>query len=89
MCIDDEIKEYVKKRNELLIIFEELDNSELLDKIVELNPWYVPSTPEIAKIGLHKMRLCVPTMPKELVERSKKWLLDRGYSLDIGKGDDK
>ena len=78
------LKNYVKKRNELLITFEELDNLELLNKIVELNPWYVPTTPEIAKIGLHKMRLYIPSMPKKLVERSKKWLLDKGYSLDIG-----
>ena len=78
------LKSYVKKRDELLLIFEELSDMELLDELVELNPYIIPSSPEIARIGLHKMRLYIPSMPKKLVERSKKWLLDKGYSLDIG-----
>ena len=78
------LKNYVKKRDELLLIFEELSDMELLDELVELNPYNIPSSPEIARIGLHKMRLYIPSMPKKLVERSKKWLLDKGYSLDIG-----
>ena len=78
------LKSYVKKRDELLLIFEELSDMELLDELVELNPYNIPSSPEIARIGLHKMRLYIPSMPKKLVERSKKWLLDKGYSLDIG-----
>ena len=78
------LKNYVKKRDELLLIFEELSDMELLDELVELNPYNIPSSPEIARIGLHKMRLYISSMPKELVERSKKWLLDKGYSLDIG-----
>ncbi len=83
--MSDEIKisEYVKKRNELLIIFEDLSDKELLDKLSDINLNNMPPSPKVARIALHKMRLQVPIMPKNLVEKSKKWLLDNGYSLKI------
>lgn len=83
------IDEYIKRRDKLLLNFEELSDLELLENIIDLNVDVVPETPEIARIGLHKMRLYVTSMPKELVEKSKKWLLDNGYSLEIDSGSDK
>ncbi len=76
------ISGFIKKRNELLLTFEKLNDIELLNKIADLKLSIIPVTPEIARIELHKARLFVSGMPKELVERSKKWLLDNGYSLE-------
>lgn len=72
-----------KKRDELLLTFERLSNIELLDKLMELNVCKIPENLEIARIGLHKMRLYVLSIPKDLVEKSKKWLLDNGFSLEV------
>lgn len=80
------IDEYIKKRDELLLNFEELSDLELLEDIIGLNLGIVPETPEIARIGLHKMRLQVPSIPKKLQERSKKWLIENGYSLSLYDG---
>ncbi len=77
------VDEYIKRRNELLFNFEELSDLELLEDIIGLNLGIVPETPEIARIELHKMRLQVPSIPKELQERSKKWLIENGYSLSL------
>ena len=77
------VSDYVEKRNKLLLTFEDLSNKELLEKIIELNPTNIPPNPEVVKIGLHKMRLYVPSIPKDLQNKSKKWLLDRGFSLEI------
>ena len=77
------IKNFIKKRNELLKTFDKMSDLEILDKLIELNPGNVPSNPEVAKIGLHKARLYVPDISDKLKEKSKKWLTDRGYSLEI------
>lgn len=77
------MRDYVKKRNELLLTFETLNDKELLEKLIDLNPINIPSSPKAARVGLHKMRLYVTNMPKHLVEKSKKWLLDNNYSLEI------
>ena len=70
-------------RDELLINFEKISDSELLQKLLELNGENIPSSPEVARIGLHKARLYSNNIPIELKEKSKKWLLDNNYDLEI------
>lgn len=80
---DKVISDYCKMRDELLINFEKISDSELLQKLLELNCENIPSSPEVARIGLHKARLYSNNIPIELKEKSKKWLLDNNYDLEI------
>lgn len=80
---DKVISDYCKMRDELLINFEKISDSELLQKLLELNGENIPSSPEVARIGLHKSRLYSNNIPIELKEKSKKWLLDNNYDLEI------
>ena len=80
---DKVISDYCKMRDELLINFENISDSELLQKLLELNGENIPSSPEVARIGLHKARLYSNNIPIELKEKSKKWLLDNNYDLEI------
>ncbi|CDE07925.1 MAG: hypothetical protein KIC90_04580 [Firmicutes bacterium] len=80
---DKVISDYCKMRDELLINFEKISDSELLQKLLELNGENIPSSPEVARIGLHKARLYSNNIPIELKEKSKKWLLDNNYDLEI------
>lgn len=69
---DKVISDYCKMRDELLINFEKISDSELLQKLLELNGENIPSSPEVARIGLHKARLYSNNIPIELKEKSKK-----------------
>lgn len=80
---DKVISDYCKMRDELLINFEKISDSELLQKLLKLNGENIPSSPEVARIGLHKARLYSNNIPIELKEKSKKWLLDNNYDLEI------
>ena len=80
---DKVISDYCKMRDELLINFEKISDSELLQKLLELNGENIPSSPEVARIELHKARLYSNNIPIELKEKSKKWLLDNNYDLEI------
>lgn len=80
---DKVISDYCKMRDELLINFEKISDSELLQKLLELNGENIPSSPEVARIGLHKARLYSNNIPIELKEKSKKWLFDNNYDLEI------
>lgn len=80
---DKVISDYCKMRDELLINFEKISDSELLQKLLELNGENISSSPEVARIGLHKARLYSNNIPIELKEKSKKWLLDNNYDLEI------
>lgn len=80
---DKVISDYCKMQDELLINFEKISDSELLQKLLELNGENIPSSPEVARIGLHKARLYSNNIPIELKEKSKKWLLDNNYDLEI------
>ena len=76
-------KEYVKRRDEILINFENMSDKELFIALFELNSNNIPSTPKIARIGLHKARLYSKGVPIELRERSRNWLAEHNYSEDI------
>lgn len=77
------ISKYCKMRDEILINFETMSDTELLQKLIRLSGDNIPSSPEIARIGLHKARLYSNNVPIELKEKSKKWLLENNYSLEI------
>lgn len=76
-------EEYVKKRDEILINFENMNDKELLIALCELNNANIPPSPEIARIGLHKARLYSKGIPTELIEQSRNWLAEHNYSEDI------
>lgn len=80
---EKEVKKFIKRRDDLLINFESMNDKELLTELLELNNTNVPSSPEIARIGLHKARLYSKDVSNELKEKSKNWLVENGYSTDI------
>lgn len=77
------VSKYCKMRDEILINFENMSDTKLLQKLIKLNGDNIPSSPEIARIGLHKARLYSNNVPIELKEKSKKWLLENNHSLEI------
>lgn len=77
------VSKYCKMRDEILINFENMSDTKLLQKLIKLNGDNIPSNPEIARVGLHKARLYSNSVPIELKEKSKKWLLENNYSLEI------
>lgn len=81
--IDRMVSKYCKMRDEILINFEKMSDTKLLEKLIKLNGDNIPLSPEIARIGLHKARLYSNNVPIELKEKSKKWLLENNYSLEI------
>lgn len=80
---DKILSDYCERRDYILINFEKMSDKELLYNLIELNADNVPSTLNIARIGLHKARLYSNNVPIELKEKSKKWLLENNYSLQI------
>lgn len=38
---------------------------------------------EVAEIAMHKMAVEITSMPEEIKEKARKWLLDRGYMPGI------
>lgn len=77
------LSEYCKMRDEILINFEKMSDKELLSNLIELNADNIPTTPDVARIGLHKARLYSNNVPTELQEKSRKWLLENGYDIEI------
>ena len=69
MNIDKITADYCKIRDEILINFEKMSDSELSQKLIELNGDNIPSNLEIAKIGLHKARLYANNVPIELKKK--------------------
>ena len=76
-------EDFIKKRNYLLINFENMDDVELLVKLIGIYGCNIPSNPEVARIALHKARVNCTDVPKELKTKSIKWLKKRGYSCNI------
>ena len=74
---------YCERRDYILINFEKMSDKDLLSNLIELNADNVPATPDIARIGLHKARLYSNNVPIELKEKSRKWLLENNYSLQV------
>lgn len=74
-----ETKEYVKKRNMALI---KMDKDELIS-LFNKNGIPVPEDDETFWAGIHKARMQVISMPKYCKKESKKWLMERGFSISI------
>lgn len=80
---DKILLDYCERRDYILINFEKMSDKEMLSNLIELNADNVPSTPDIARIGLHKAGLYSNNVPIELKEKSIRWLLENNYSLRI------
>lgn len=75
---------YKDKRKFILENFETMSPQELLTNLIELGFIdNIPSSYETTIIGLHKARLYVSGIDKELVEKSRKWLENHNYSKNI------
>ena len=72
------ISKYVKKRDEAVIAAVRDNNPEPLRKMMQETGR--PFTEEILWITAHKMCCNITTMPEELKDKSKEWLLTRGYN---------
>ena len=76
-------EEFVIDRDKILINFENMSDKELLMALCEFDIIDIPSSPEVARIGLHKARLYSNGVSDELKEKSKIWLAEHGYSENI------
>lgn len=90
---DEEIKQYVKERDEMLLkcSIEELrkfteEHQHILSKgYVEA---FRQAPDKVVEITLHKMIVNVTNLPDDFRQKSADWLLDRGFHLELWGGDD-
>lgn len=83
------IEKYVKERDKMLL---KGSVSELKKFIAKYEGYYNPmmvdalarAEDEVLEITLHKMIIHCVNLPFDYRQKSADWLLDRGYSLDLG-----
>lgn len=75
----EEIKAFNDKRDAVLLKGD-LDEVEALSS-ENTNGKMKPTSREVTEIMLHKCRTAVKSLPIELRQASKKWLLDRGMKF--------
>ena len=77
----NDLKDYIRKRNAILVAFD-------VDKMLEFmrqNGKAVPQDRDVAIIMMHLARTNVATLPMEIRRVSKRWIRERGIaSLDNG-----
>ena len=79
------MNDFIKERNEIL---KNLDNPDVMIKIMDYCKKYniqMPTDTEVVLAGLHKARLYVtsPELTDEMKEKSKLWLKEHNYNLEI------
>ena len=84
----DVIEQYVKDRNEMLkkcsvLEFRKFVNAHSRQYSAEYLSAFNAAPDEVLKISLHKMIVNVPSLPKELREKSAFWLILHGYDLNV------
>ena len=85
----ENIEKYVKERDEMLL---KGSIAELKKFIAKYEEYYSPmiansmarAKDEVLEITLHKMIIHCVNLPFDYRQKSADWLLDRGYSLDLG-----
>lgn len=82
------LKKYVKERNEMLkkcsvSEFRKFVNTHKQQYSAEYLSAFNAAPDEVLKISLHKMIVNVPSLPKELREKSAFWLIMHGYDLNV------
>lgn len=85
----ENIDKYVKERDEMLSKGSVAELKEFIAKYEEYyNPMMVDALArakdEVLEITLHKMIINCVNLPFDYRQKSAEWLLDRGYSLDMG-----
>lgn len=81
-------KTYVKERNEMLkkcdvSEYRKFVNAHKAQFSAEYLERFNAAPDEVLKISLHKMIVNVPSLPKELREKSAFWLILHGYDLNV------
>lgn len=73
---------FIDKRDKMLMNLESINYDEIVDFCNEFKI-LLPNDMTSMLAGLHKARLYVVSIPDDLKEKSKKWLLDNNYDLEI------
>lgn len=73
---------FIDKRDKMLMNLESINYNEIVDFCNEFKI-LLPNDMTSMLAGLHKARLYANNVPIELKEKSKKWLLDNNYDLEI------
>ena len=84
----EQIKKYVKERNEML---KKCDVNELRKFVNDHKELYTAeyvenfnkASDEVLRVTLHKMIVNVPKLPKKLRDQSAFWLILNGFSLEF------
>jgi hypothetical protein len=85
----ENIEKYAKERDEMLLKGSVAELKKFIAKYEEYyNPMMVDALArakdEVLEITLHKMIIHCVNLPFDYRQKSADWLLDRGYSLDLG-----
>lgn len=75
--MNNKLKEYLKDRDKIAISGKYEDYKKFCKK------YHITQAPnnEVFEIMIHKVRANITTLPKEIQEESKKWLLENDYKL--------
>ena len=85
----ENIEKYVKERDQMLL---KGSVAELKKFVKKYEKYYSPmiansmtkAKDEVLEITLHKMIIHCVNLPFDYRQKSADWLLDKGYSLDLG-----
>jgi hypothetical protein len=85
----ENIEKYAKERDEMLLKGSVAELKKFIAKHKECyNPTVVDALAkakyEVLEITLHKMIIHCVNLPFDYRQKSADWLMDRGYSLDLG-----
>ena len=76
------MKDFIDKRNKMLMNLESINYDEIVDFCNKFKI-QIPSDMTSMLAGLHKARLYVVSIPDDLKEKSKLWLIENGFSEEI------
>lgn len=80
---DENVKEYIKRRNAAVLAAVRDDNIEPLRALTYETKGKLPSSDEVMWSIAHKLCCCIVSMPQELKDKSRKWLEEHGFKTEI------
>lgn len=80
---DENVKEYIKRRDAAVLVAIRDDNIEPLKTLTYAVKGKLPSSDEVMWAIAHKLCCNIVSMPQKLKDKSRKWLEEHGYKAEI------
>lgn len=80
---DENVKEYIKRRDAAVLVAIRDDNIEPLRALTYETKGKLPDSDEVMWAIAHKLCCNITSMPQELKDKSRKWLEEHGFKAEI------